>query len=100
MKSPYMKLWGVVLLTVLVLSSVHGFIDRDHLRLDHWPAGTGLSRTHGVERDVCLCFSHGLFVPAFVLPAEHGWSFEMPVFLRTDDPLTLTKGEIFHPPLA
>ena len=79
MKSPYMKLWGVVLLAVLVLSSVHGFIDRDHLRLDHWPAGTVLNRTHALECSVCLCFSHGLFVPSFVLPAERGWSFEVRV---------------------
>ncbi len=94
------KLWGIVLLAVLVLSSLHGFIDRDHLRLEHRPAGVALSRAHATEHDVCLCFSHGLFVPAFVLPAGHGWSFELPVLLKTDDPLTLTRGEIFHPPLA
>ena len=94
------KFWGIVLLAVLALSTLHGFADRDHLRLEHRPTGVALSRAHAVEHDVCLCFSHGLFIPAFVLPAGHGWSFELPVFLKTDDPLTLTRGEIFHPPLA
>ena len=101
MKSRDLRLWGAVLLAILVISCVHAYIDRDHLRLDHSQVRLSFSQDHAVEHDVCLCFSHGLFIPAFVLPAEHGcWSSEIPFPFPTEDPLALIKGEIFHPPLA
>jgi hypothetical protein len=100
MKTRRLRSCGAILLAVLALSCVHAYIHRDHLRFDHSPVGLSLGQDHEAERDVCLCFTHGLFIPAFVLPAEHGWSFELPLPLPTEDPLTLSAGEIFHPPLA
>lgn len=100
MKTFDLRLWSIILLAVVAASLLHGFIDRDHLRLEHRPAGLSLNRQHSVERDACLCFSHGLFIPAFYSPAAHGRSLEAPLFLPAEDPLTMVRGKIFHPPLA
>lgn len=94
------RLWGVVLLAVIAGACLHSYVDRDHLRLEPRPAGVALSRVHSVERDSCLCFTHGLFIPEFSVPADHARLNEATLFLPAEVPLTLAQGGIDHPPLA
>lgn len=101
MNARALRFWGAVLLAVVAAACLHSFIDRDHLRFEHRPVGVSFSASRDVEHDVCLCFSHGLFLPEFSVPADNGRrSLETPFLSWAESPLTATAGEIDHPPLA
>ena len=100
MKTSSLKAWGVVLLMVIAASLGHGFFDRDHLCLHHQPAGRSLSHNTSVERETCLCFTHGYFVPVVVVPQARYPALEIPMPVFSESPRTSVVGDIDHPPLS
>lgn len=100
MKTRGLRLCGILVLALIAASFFHGFIDKDHLCLHHKPIGQSLSQDTSVERDLCLCFSHGYFVPVFAGPQLRCVPLELPLTIFTESPRTIVLRDIFHPPLG
>jgi hypothetical protein len=100
MKTRGLRLCGILVLAVIAASFFHCYIDKDHLCLHHRPIGQSLSQDTSVERDLCLCFSHGYFVPVFTAPQARCVSLGIPLALFAESPRTIVVRDIFHPPLV
>jgi hypothetical protein len=100
MKKSGLRLCGILILALIAASFFHGYIDKDHLCLHHKPVGQSLSHDSTVERDLCLCFSHGYFVPVFFAPQARHVLLEVPPTVFAESPRTIVVRDIFHPPLG
>jgi len=94
------RLWGTVLLLVIAASFFHCYIDSDHLCLHHQPTGRSMTQNASADHDLCLCFTHGYFVPVFSAPQPRYQFLETPLVCLSENTLTSVARDIFHPPLS